>query len=429
MSDITSTSPAARVPGQKTRGGFELLLLLCIAAAARLAWLVILPPKAVALDLLTWKWVAIDLLNNINPYSSAPYINHPPFWTEVIFGLANLSRRTGVDFICSIRLVLIAGDLSLLAATYLLLRTVRPGFSRMRLMLIGYCLNPLLILLTVQHGNFDAISMIWVLLFLYFLIRFRNSSDAVDWLLSAGCLGIAVFVKQFPLVLWPLLVPGGRRLDWRCRLAGPLMVIGPAMLSLAPLFVLSPQAIWQNVVEYRSLGNTFGVVGLLTLVGLGNFIPIYSHIFTIAVLAVTIFTAIALWRRDWRNDADPVLFSAMMLLALFTLGPGYGSQYWFWVVPPLLVCYASFRPGFDRVIWIGLGIVVATCIFEYAVELNLGRFLFNFSPSPDLQSISDYFTYPSHHLICLRLGMSFAAFSMLFAGIFQLVCSMQTAME
>jgi hypothetical protein len=408
---------------------FELPLLLCIAAVARLAWLSVLPSQAVALDLLTWKWLALDLLNNINPYSSAPFINHPPFWSEVVFGLANLSRRTGVDFIRSVRLILIAGDLSLLAATYLLLRTLRPGASCTRLMIVGYCLNPLLILLTVQHGNFDALSMVWVVLFLYFLVRFRNSSDAIDWLLSAGCLGIAVFVKQFPLVLWPLLVPGARRFDWRFRLVGPLLVIAPVLLSLAPLFVLSPEAIWQNVVEYRGLGNTFGVAGLLTLVRLGSFIPVYSRIFTIAVLTVTIATAITLWRRNWRNDRDPVLFSAMMLLALFTLGPGYGSQYWFWVVPLLLVCYANFDPGFRRVIWISMAIVVATNVFEYAIELNLGRFLFNFTPSPGLQSISDYFTYPSHHLIWLRLAMSCAAFYMLLAGISRLRFSMQISVD
>ncbi|MGD0390795.1 MAG: hypothetical protein ABSC42_17765 [Tepidisphaeraceae bacterium] len=243
MSDVTSTSGGGQAIRTQSRfGGFELLFLLSLAGAARLAWLAILPAGAVSLDLLTWKWVAIDLLNNINPYSAPPGIYHPPFWTEVLFALANLSRGTGIDFIRSVKLVLIAGDLSLLAATYLLLRTLRPGSSCTRLLAIGYCLNPLLILLTAQHGNFDALLMIWVVLFHYFLLRFRNSSDAVDWLLSAGCLGIAVYVKQFPLVLWPLLVPGARQLDWRSRLAGPLLVIAPALISLAPLFVLAPAA-------------------------------------------------------------------------------------------------------------------------------------------------------------------------------------------
>jgi len=67
MSDITSTSPATHTVRQKSGGRFELLLLLCVAAGARLAWLAILPSQAVALDLLTWKWTALDLLNNINP--------------------------------------------------------------------------------------------------------------------------------------------------------------------------------------------------------------------------------------------------------------------------------------------------------------------------------------------------------------------------
>ncbi|MGA2442865.1 MAG: glycosyltransferase family 87 protein [Tepidisphaeraceae bacterium] len=418
MSDLISTSPVGPIVRRTTRrGGFELLFLLCLAGAARLAWLAILPAGAISLDLNTWIWVANDLLNNINPYSAPPWIYHPPFWTEVLFGLANLSRRTGIDFILSVKLVLIAGDLSLLAATFLLLRTLRPGSSCTRLLAIGYCLNPLLILLTAQHGNFDALLMVWVVLFHYFLLRFRKSSDAVDWLLSAGCLGIAVYVKQFPLVLWPLLVPGARQLDWRSRLAGPLLVIAPALLSLAPLFVLAPDPIMRNVVEYRGLGNTFGVVGLMSLAGLDNFVPVYSQFFTIAVLTTTVAVSIALWRRNWRYEGDPVLFSAMLFLGLFTLGAGYGSQYWFWVVPLILVCYANSGRGFRRMILLSMIVVTATNVFEYAVEPNLGRFFVELFPSAAGQSLGDYFHYPSRHLIWLRLPMTIASFGLLSSGI------------
>jgi hypothetical protein len=394
-----------------------LVFLLCLAAAARLAWLAILPAGALSLDLRTWIWVASDLLNKVNPYSAPPGIYHPPFWTEVLFGLANLSRWTGADFIRSVKLVLIAGDLSLLAATYLLLRTLRPNFSCTRLLVIGYCLNPLLILLTAQHGNFDALVMIWVVFFHYFLLRFRNSSDAVDWLLSAGCLGIAAYVKQFPLVLWPLLVPGARQLDWRSRLAGPLLVIAPALLSLAPMFVLAPEAITRNVLEYRGLGNTFGVVGLMSLAGLDDLIPVYSQCFTIAVLTTTVAISIVLWRRSWRSDGDPVLFSAVFFLGLFTLGAGYGSQYWFWVVPLILVCYANAGGRFRRMILLSMIVVTATNVFEYAVEPNLGRFFVELFPSAAGQSLGDYFHYPSRHLIWLRLPMTIASFGLLFSGI------------
>jgi hypothetical protein len=167
----------------------------------------------------------------------------------------------------------------------------------------------------------------------------------------------------------------------------------------------------------------------LTLGGFEHFLPAYSHAFTAAVLGVTVAIAIALWRGDWRDDSDPVLFSALLLLGLFTLGPGYGSQYWWWVVPLLVVCYPNFGWGFGRVILVGMIVVVGTNVFEYAVELNLGRFLFNFSPSPGLQSISDYFTYPSRHLIWLRFPMSCAAFFILTAGVLKLWKAQMSVMK
>jgi hypothetical protein len=417
MSDAASTPTVEPALGRKSRhGGFVLALLLCLTAATRLVWMVILPSDAVSADLRGWKMAAVELFNNVNPYAATHWMNYPPFWMEVIFGVTYLSRWTGADFLILLRIVLIAGDLCLLAATFLLLRTLRPGSSCVRLLVIGYCLNPLLILLTSQHGNIDGLSMVWVVLFLYFIVRFRNSSDALDWLLAAGCLGIAVFVKQFPLVLWPLLVPGARRLDWRCRLMGPLLMIGPAFLSLAPLYVLAPGAIWQGVVEYRSFGNAFGVMGIFTIAGLSRYLSIYTSFFTIALLAATIAAAVALWRRDWRYDADPVLFSAMMLLALFTLGPGYGPQYWFWVVPLLLVCYPNFGPRLARTIFATLAIVVATNIFEYAVEISLGCFLYRFHPSDQLEAIGRYFDYPSIHVAWLKMPMTFAAVFLLWRG-------------
>src|SRR5208337_1475415 len=98
-------------------------------------------------------------------YQATEWLNYPPFWMVVLFLLAKLSSLHGTDFVLAVRLVLIIGDLALLAATFLLLRTLQPGARHTRVILVGYCLNPLLILLTVQHGNFDALCMIWVVLF------------------------------------------------------------------------------------------------------------------------------------------------------------------------------------------------------------------------------------------------------------------------
>jgi Glycosyltransferase family 87 len=404
-------------------GGIRVLFLLVLAGAARLAWLLVVPRGAVSLDLLAWKAVAIALLRGLNPYQVTHWLNYPPFWMEVIFCLARLSAQYGVDFIFALRLVLVAGDLGLLAATYLLLRALQPEAHHTRLLVIGYCLNPLLVLLTIQHGNPDAFCMIGVVLFLYFVIRHQRSGDVVDWLWAAGCLGLAVFVKQFPLVLWPLLAPGARQVGWRGRIVGAMCVASPAVLSLAPLYVLAPGAITENVLQYRSLGNTFGIAGLLTLTGYGGELPGYSRIFTGVVLAGTAMLAVLFWHRRWRREIDPVLLANVTLLSLFVLGPGYGSQYWFWIVPLALVCYSSASASFRRVIVLSLLVVVATNIFEYAVEANLGCFFVRWFPSSGAQSLSDYFAYPSLHLIWLRLPMGFASFGLLLAGVRDLFSS------
>ena len=237
-------------------------------------------------------------------------------------------------------------------------------------------------------------------------MRVIGSCRRVAW--GSPCLS-----NNFRLFCGPYLAPGARSTRrWRSRLLGPSAADrAGVVLSLAPLFVLSPDAIWHNVIEYRSLGNTFGVAWATDPGRIRQPLPLYSPCFTITVLAATVAAAMALWRRDWRHDGDPVLFSAMLLLALFTLGPGYGSQYWFWVVPLLLVCYADFGTEVGRVILISAAVVVATNIFEYAVELNLGRFLLSFLSSPRLQSLSDYFVYPSPHLIWLRMPMTLPHFA------------------
>ena len=111
----------------------------------------------------------------------------------------------------------------------------------------------------------------------------------------------------------------------------------------------------------------------------------------------------------------------MFFLGLFTLGAGYGSQYWFWVVPLILICYANFGGGFRRMILLSMIVVTATNIFEYAVEANLGQFFIHMFPGSGAQALSDYFPYPSRHLIWLRMPMTIASFGLLISGVKALV--------
>ncbi len=130
----------------------------------------------------------------------------------------------------------------------------------------GLCLNPLLILLTVQQGNFDVIPTTLILWFLISLINFRRRSERVDWLIAAGWLGLGAFAKTFPLILVPLLIAEARRVDVKTRLLGALLCLGPAAISLAPLFSLGPHDVLSGVILYRGTPGPIGAAGLILLV-------------------------------------------------------------------------------------------------------------------------------------------------------------------
>jgi hypothetical protein len=248
--------------------------------------------------------------------------------------------------------------------------------------LIGYCLNPLLILLTVQHGNFDAFAELWIILMLTLLIRFRRRRQVVDYLLAALCLGMGAFTKTFPLILWPLLVPGARCVSARARWLAAGLALGPTLLSLMPLYVLNPAEISRNVIEYRSFGPSFGVMGLLTILRAHSLAADYSTAFTPVFFIALTAIAARLWRRDVREDRDLVLLAALILLGSFLLGPGYGPQYWFWVVPLFVVVFSEFKKL--RIILLIAGVVVvATNVFEYALIRSLGQFWIEWHPSAD----------------------------------------------
>jgi len=417
----SASSPRSRsrpqITRDRSRAGIDLFLLLCIAAGARVLWMWMAPPQAYSVDLHDWRIIAGSLNVGLNPYAKYGVLNWPPFWMESLYMVMGLSIRFDVDPITCIRCYLIFGDLLVLCVLFRLMKLLDGQGKYGLLLLFGYCLNPLLIFLTIQHGNFDVFATMWVLLCLVWLIRFRRQGNPVDWLAAAGCLGMGVFTKTFPLLLWPILVPGARRLGWRAAILGILLVTMPTVLSLAPLYVLSPASISRDVLGYRSFGTGFGVLSLLRLGGMNALIQPYTHIFPTLFFVLLAGLAICLWWRDLPNDDDLVLFSALLLLSTFTLGTGYGSQYWFWVIPLLIIAYRQFPGPLRIILWIAAIVTIATSVFEYAIEKKtLGGFWYWHSPSDSLDSLEQAMLQSPTLGAMVHLPMTLASLAILAVG-------------
>ena len=378
------------------------------------------PKACLSTDLHIWSVVTQDLKDGKNPYANPTYhlLNYAPFWMGVLYVLSRISDPFTWRFYFYLRMFLIAGDVTLLASLYWVLGLLDRTALRRRLLLWGFCLNPLLILLTVQHGQFDVFPTICVVLYLGWLIRFERSGDPVDWLTAAACLGIGVFTKTYPLVLWPLLATQVRTLNWRAWVLAAALIAGPWTLSLLPLYILNPDLVGKYVLGYRSFGEDFGLMSLLQLAHVSPlFLNSYAAHFAKILLASTALLAAALARWNLPRQSDRVLVSALILLAVFTLGPGYGQQYWFWVIPLFLICYREYDGPFRKLLWIALWVTVATNVFECAIETWLGGFLsIGLNSQPLLHLSALLFTHP-RSIALIHLPMTLCSLTVLAAGI------------
>jgi hypothetical protein len=409
---------AVSPPKGRKLAAVQLLALLLVAAVVRLGWMWFSPPQAISADLKNWPIATASMVIGDNPYSKTTFFNWPPFWMELLYFLMKISLRFDPDnFVRVMRCALIVADLGLLAATFWLMRVLDTGAPYMVLLLIGYCLNPLPTLLTIQHGNFDAFAAIWIVLFFITLIRYRRSGEVVYWLMAAGCLGMGGFTKTFPLFLWPLLVPDALRLSWRARLLGMAMVAGPAALALAPLYVLDPASIIGNVLQYRSFGSSFGLIGLLQTLNIDAGVGWYGKIFPMLFLGGLAALALVLCRWRVRREGDLVLIGFLILLTPFTFGTGYGPQYWFWVLPLYLVCYRQYGGALRKILLATGVIIVLTNIVDYAVVPWLGELAYWLTLSPRLLKFSSSLFDGDRTLAYMHLPMTAAVFVLYFAAV------------
>jgi hypothetical protein len=358
--------------------------VLLVGLVVRVAFVVLLPRDATAFDLQAWTEVADVMAAGQNPYSVKPFLLWPPAWMQILFLLDQAAHHLDVPLTVVIRAFLILADGVVVLLTSALIRQIAP-MSVLLLLLVGWSLNPVSIVLVGQHGNFDSLVAICIMMALLSLTQFAKRRDPVPWLWACGWLGFGVLLKTIPLVLAPLLSSGRRATRAALALGGTLL-IGPAAYGLSILFVLGPEQVRTRILGYRSRSGWFGVSGLLTLAGKQDWLPVYSALFVLAML-VGMVLLVARMRRGLSPRG--CLFAAGALLAAIpALGPGYGSQYIAWFLPVLLVLYATGEKR-TRMVLLGFGLVVlATYGLEYAVVPSHGAFLLAVTEHPFVLRVS-----------------------------------------
>jgi len=349
---------------------------VAVSLAARAAFIAFKGIDHFSVDLAAWGHVGFLMTQRQNPYLASPrFLLWPPVWVQIVFVLERISRLLGVPVTRTIPIFLIAVETVLMIVLMRLLRSLGyPKPKARTLALVGIALNPVCIILVCQHGNFDVLVALCILLGVGWLIRFQSSGDSEEWLLACAALGAGIALKSVPILLLPLLLAGVRRLSWRARFLGAGLAIGPALYGLGVIYVLRAGSVG-GILNYRSVSGWFGATGWLHRIGRSEWDAAYGHLSTLAFVIAGLLIAFLAYRGRLAAPDRMVASAALLLAAVPGLGPGYGGQYFYWFWPLLLVAFALGAPLLRRLIAIFGAVAAATYLVEYAFTPFLGAFL------------------------------------------------------
>ena len=258
-------------------------------------------------DQISYSIVAEIVERGGNVYAETARYNYSPLWSFILVTL----HQIPLPFHFSVRAFLTVVDV---AIAFLLFRiSERPAVA------IVYLANPVTILLTGMHGQFENLAMLPLLVAVY-LIERKPRLSAI-WLLGVLSMLLKHITLFFVLFLFFKAAPTKRRAVLMMLAAGLVF-----LLSFLPYLPAGREGIIQNVFLYISRSSPeYGLAST----------PGWSAVPFMALMAA--FALIASRRLAAR---DGLLF---MALAYLTFAPGVSEQVF---ILPLTVSFAASMPYF-----------------------------------------------------------------------------------
>lgn len=255
---------------------------------------------------------------------------YPPVWVWAET-LANwLAHTVGGTFTFWVRLPIILADV--LIVGLLALWQTHEGQHTWLPAAFYYAVNPVSLLVSCFHGQFDAIPISFLLLAAYWLLIF-DRTVATGWALA-----IAIAVKSFPVLFLPLFAAS--KPAWRQRLILVGLALGPLLLLLLPFAINSPTALLRELFGYRGAALLGFMVPLRTL-----YVPLFHASFPLETTAQLLslssylflgaYLAYCIWR--WQRHSLLLLDIAAIFALFYVLYAGIAPQYTLWILPFLLL--------------------------------------------------------------------------------------------
>lgn len=267
-------------------------------------------------DLQSYLQVGELTLKGINIYPDVANLHHPylPFFLYIealAFYLGKLGGLGGLGILV-IKMINIFFDLGI---TYMVYLVSEKNLKKTFL----YAINPVTILITTLHGQFDVIPIFFLLLSIYLLNKKQE-------LLSVLSFSFAIMTKSWPLLFILILY---KRLKNKKFIILSLFFPLISIIIYSLLFKISVFNIVKIIVYYQGLWGIWGLSGLLGRLGrLGVFWQ---------KLTTLIFLTCFFGYSYFNNKKNLIKEVLNLLFFFFVFTTNFSIQYFSWLMPFLIL--------------------------------------------------------------------------------------------
>lgn len=261
-------------------------------------------------DLQSYLQIGELTLKGINIYPDVANFHHPylPFFLY-IEALAYWLGRSKIIMITIIKIINVIFDLGILNLFYRLSKkNLKTAFL--------YAINPVTILITTLHGQFDVIPIFFILLTIDLLQQKKELASILSF-------SFAIMTKTWPLLFVVILY---KRLKNKKFVVLSLVFPLISIIIYSLLFRTSVFSIVKTVVYYQGLWGIWGGWKLLGKLGVSG-----------QKLSTLIFL-ICFFSYSWFNKEKNLLKNILeVLFFFFVFTTNFSIQYFAWIIPFLIL--------------------------------------------------------------------------------------------
>lgn len=324
----------------KNKFWFYLLLIVVIGLALRL----LLAFRFYGTqDVDAWEQFSTYWQQGKPPYDATHRYNYAPPWFWIISFAEYLRHFVHIPFSTAIKFPLILADLLIF---WIILKGSRLlGKSDQETLLCGsaFFLNPVSILLSGYHGQFDNISLFFSITAWYL---YEKKSEWVSFVIATLSFSLAVAVKHFNILLTPVFMFFQKM--WLRKIL--VVISAPALflILITPYWIANTEWVNKAVFKYNLHAGYWGWSGVIcrsTLFFTGvdlirmpwfRWLDYFNHSLYLGILIASYF----LVRKYSLLDSIILIF-----LIFFAFTTQIAPQYTLWIIP-----FAALRP--HRYFWV-----------------------------------------------------------------------------